>query len=214
MNTTEKYVVDILQGIEKAFSTYDIAPPYERYPFYEGFTGYLEINQRIHNKIEICFRENDLFGDGIVQVDGLQDLSQKDIEDVLKQLKEKITEMFFDKSSLGRFRYDLITCLIFKKAEQCFYLIDELRRAELKMRLYFYIEDTLANPNKEIMPQREWFYLLDRLFDEYLGLYTKKEVLEIADKLMERITATQTEWLSGYQCMLDDNKNNYLCTEF
>ena len=58
MNTTEKYVTEILQEVENTFNKYKIDPPYQKWHFYEGFTDFLEIQQCYGDRIKISFVQN------------------------------------------------------------------------------------------------------------------------------------------------------------
>ena len=220
MNTTEKYVTEILQGIEKGFGKYIVKPPYQKWYLDEGFTDFLEIQQCYGDRIKISFLQNncwnrkkDLFlkhnskDDNIIQILGLDKLTKEVIENILEKLKEEITKIFFNNSFLGRFRYKLITRLIFNKADRCFCLKDELRMGELRIHLFNYIQESIiSDPNKKIS-QKEWCYFLERLFDPDLGLYSENEIIEIAEIAIKKIEATQKEYLSDYKNILEYIKN-------
>lgn len=220
MNTTEKYVTEILQEVENTFNKYKIDPPYQKWYFYEGFTDFLEIQQCYGDRIKISFlqdncwnRKKDLFlkhkfkDDNIIQILGLDKLTKEVIESILEKLKEEITKIFFNNSFLGRFRYKLITRLIFNKADRCFCLKDELRMGELRIHLFNYIQESImSDPNKKIS-QKEWCYFLERLFDPDLGLYSENEIIEIAEIAIKKIEATQKEYLSDYKNILEYIKN-------
>ncbi|WP_298823044.1 DUF6138 family protein [uncultured Capnocytophaga sp.] len=216
MDITEKYVTEILQEVENTFNKYKINPPYQKWYFYEGFTDFLEIQQCYGDRIKISFlqdncwnRKKDLFlkhkfkDDNIIQILGLDKLTKEIIESILEKLKEEITKIFFNNSFLGRFRYKLITRLIFNKADRCFCLKDELRMGELRIHLFNYIQESImSDPNKKIS-QKEWCYFLERLFDPNLGLYSENEIIEIAEIAIKKIEATQKEYLSDYKNILE-----------
>lgn len=216
MDITEKYVTEILQEVENTFNKYKINPPYQKWYFYEGFTDFLEIQQCYGDRIKISFlqdncwnRKKDLFlkhkfkDDNIIQILGLDKLTKEVIESILEKLKEEITKIFFNNSFLGRFRYKLITRLIFNKADRCFCLKDELRMGELRIHLFNYIQESImSDPNKKIS-QKEWCYFLERLFDPNLGLYSENEIIEIAEIAIKKIEATQKEYLSDYKNILE-----------
>ena len=194
MNTIEKYVEEILQGILQKIGSGTETPYQYRY-LVEGFANYILIEQDEDddNTILVHTSLKEYSTPKRIVISNFSTLSKEEKKTIANTLQEKITKMFFTEAFFGKFQYKTLVNIEFQDYTLQFKLVHEARKAELKKRFDTFMEEVINHPSRE-MEDGEIVSFLDKLFDTELNGYTASQIIAIAEKTF-KLYAGKKNWL-------------------